>query len=261
MRRKHPDLLAILIITLVTLILSLSGLRAGNIEYETMPLWMAPFGILLVLFIPGYAIISAILPKVGSEKTLLLSLGVSISLSAVGGLILNLTPWGLTVITQSLWLSSISIIGIIFAWHRRKTLDHNFEMGVPSLRKNNLIIFGVAGLFLLVSVLMAYTSSKQAETTFTQLWAIPGVSEEGNYQIQIGIRNEEKQSETYNLYIEVDGRNLDEWAAIPLQSGNEWTTVYQLSGKPSRPIRISLYRISDIQNVYRWLRISPEEFK
>lgn len=261
MHRRHPDLLVMLIVTVLTLVLSLSGLRSGNVEYETLPLWMAPLGILMVLFVPGYGIVSAMLPKVGSEKTLLLSLGLSLSISVIGGLILNLTPWGLTVITQSLLLCTISLLGLFFAWHQRRTFDRNFEMGVPTLEKGNVIVFVVAGLFLLVSVLMAYQSSRQTETTFTQLWAIPAVSEAGTYQIQIGIRNEEKQSETYNLYMEVDGRRLDEWPAIPLPAGGEWVTVYELYEKPSRPIRISLYRISDLNEVYRWLRISPEAFK
>lgn len=261
MHRKHPDLLVALIITVLILVISLSGLRAGNIEYETMPLWMAPFGILMVLFIPGYAIVSAALPKVGSEKTLLLSLGLSISISAVGGLVLNLTPWGLTPTTRSLWLSVIALVGIILAWQQRRTHPHDFDIGLPSLQQENIAIFGLAGFVLLGSVLIAYVSSKQAETTFTQLWAIPLMTTESRYEIQIGIRNEEKQSEIYNLYIDEDGRRLEEWSEIPLELGGEWTTTVQLSDKPSRPIRISLYRVNDLNNVYRWLRLSPEAFK
>jgi len=261
MYRRHPDLLVMLIVTVLTLLISLSMLRSGNMEYETLPLWMAPLGILMVLFIPGYAVVAAMLPKVGSEKTLLLSLGLSLSINVVGGLVLNMTPWGLTVITQSLWLCTISLLGLIFAWHQRRTFDRNFETGVPSLEKGNVIVFVVAGLFLLISVFMAYQSSQQTETTFTQLWAIPAVSEEGSYQIQIGIRNEEKQPETYDLYMEVDGRRLNEWPEIPLPAGGEWVTIYELSKKPNQPIRISLYRISDLNEVYRWLRISPEAFK
>lgn len=261
MHLRHPDLLIVLIITLLTLILGISGIRSGNIEYETMPLWMAPVGVLMVLFVPGYAIVSVMLPKVGSEKTLLLSLGLSISISAVGGLVLNLTPWGLTPTTHSLWLSTIALISIILAWRQRRTLAKNFEMGVPSLRKENVIIFGLAGYILLGAVVIAYISSQQTETTFTQLWAIPTVTSEGTYEIQIEIRNEEKQFETYNLYIDVNGRRLDEWSTISLESGDEWTTTIHLPKRPSQPIRISLYRIQDLDNAYRWLRISPEAFK
>ena len=261
MHLRHPDLLVVFIIILLTLILGISGIRSGNIEYETMPLWMAPLGILMVLFVPGYAIVSAMLPKVGSEKTLLLSLGLSISISAVGGLVLNLTPWGLTPATHSLLLGTIAYIGIFLAWRQRRNLSQNFEMGVPSLHKENIVIFGLAGYILLGAVVIAYISSRQTETTFTQLWAIPTVTAEGTYEIQIEIRNEEKQLETYNLYIDIDGRLLDEWSTIQLETGGQWTTNFQLPDKPSRPIRISLYRIQDLDKVYRWLRVSPDAFK
>lgn len=261
MQSKHPDLLVVFIISLLTLILGISGIRSGNIEYETMPLWMAPLGILMVLFVPGYAIVSATMPKLGSEKKLLISLGLSISISALGGLVLNMTPWGLTPRMHSLWLSSIALIGIIIAWYQRRTHNHNFEVGVPVLHKENIIIFGLAGYILIGAVLIAYISSRQTETAFTQLWAIPTVTTEGTYEVQIGIRNEEDLSETYNLYIDINGRRLDEWSKIPLKSGDEWTTTISLPEKPSQPIRISLYRIQDPVNVYRWLRISPETFK
>jgi uncharacterized membrane protein len=261
MHRRYPDLLLLLVIAGLTLVVGLSGLRANNIEYETMPVWMAPLGISMVLFIPGYAIVTAVLPNIGSERTLLLSLGLSIAISAIGGILLNLTPWGLTPGTWAIWLSTIAIIGIILAYRQRRTFSQNFEMGVPSLQKENIAIFGLAGFILLISVLIAYISSIQTETTFTQLWAIPNVTPEGRYEVQIGIRNEEKLPEVYNLYIEVDSQRLDEWPTIPLESGSEWITVYQLPEKPNRPIRILLYRINDMNHAYRWLRISPEAFK
>ena len=129
------------------------------------------------------------------------------------------------------------------------------------MQRENIAVFGWAGFILLGSVLIAYVSSKQAETTFTQFWAIPTVTAESKYAIQIGIHNEEKRPETYNLYIDVDGRRLEEWPTIPLDSGDEWTVLFQLPDKPSRPIRLSLYRINDLNNVYRWLRLPPEAFK
>lgn len=261
MRLKHPDLFIVLIITLLTLIISISGIRSGNIEYETLPLWAAPLGILMVLFVPGYVVVAAMLPKVGSEKTLLLSLGLSVSISVVGGLVLNTMPWGLTLVTESLWLSTISFVGILFAWRWRRTHVHEFETGLPSLQKENVAIFGVAGLILLGSVSVAYISSEQKETTFTQLWALPTVTADGKFEIQIGIRNEEKQFENFNLYIDIDGKRLEEWPTIPLEARGEWVTNVELSHIPDRPIQISLYRVKDLKNVYRWLRISPEAFK
>jgi uncharacterized membrane protein len=261
MRLKSPDLLFAAIIVGLTLVVALARIRSGNIEYETMPFWMAPVGILMVLFIPGYCIVTGILPAIGSEKTLLLSLGISASISVVGGIILNLTPWGLTPATWSLLLSLIAVIGIILSWRQRRDHARNFETGVPSLQKEHVVIFGWAGLILVSSVLIAYFSSKQTETTYSQLWAIPSATAEGHYEIQIGIRNEEMQPEVYDLYMDINGRLLNEWSAISLEPGKEWITTVELLEQPSQPIQISLYRNDDGSNVYRWLHLSPEAFK
>ena len=264
MHLKYPDLLAALSIVVIVLVIVFAGGRSGNIEYETMPTWTAPMGILMVLFVPGYSVVAWLLPDIGSEKTLLLSLGISLSLSALGGILLNLTPWGLNVLSWSLWLCAISLIGIMFAWLQRRSDAQNFDVGLPHLHWENIVIFGLAGFILLGAVLISRVSSRRAETTFTQLWAIPSVLTENRddlYSIQIGVRNEEQKLDVYSLYAEVDGRRLDEWDEIRLEPGHEWITTIKLYDIPVESIQIYLYRVDDMKSVYRWLRVSPDAFR
>ena len=59
-------------------------------------------GIPIVLFIPGYLLVSVLFPGKKTEKGLdvvekiALSLGVSIAIVPLLGIVLNYTPWGIT---------------------------------------------------------------------------------------------------------------------------------------------------------------------
>jgi len=77
-------------------------------------------GIVFVLFLPGYAFIKMLFPskvpiKTSSEnmdtvERLALSLGMSLSLIPIVGLILNYTPWGIRLTSITLSLLSLTIV-------------------------------------------------------------------------------------------------------------------------------------------------------
>jgi uncharacterized membrane protein len=77
-------------------------------------------GIIFVLFLPGYTFIKALFPtkvpiKTSSEnldtiERIALSLGMSIALVPIIGLILNYTPWGIRLMPITLSLLALTII-------------------------------------------------------------------------------------------------------------------------------------------------------
>jgi hypothetical protein len=79
-------------------------------------------GIIFVLFLPGYAFIRACFPVSTPLKTLkksldgveriVLSLGMSLAMVAIVGLVFNYTPWGISLIPMTL---SLLILTIFFA--------------------------------------------------------------------------------------------------------------------------------------------------
>jgi len=70
-------------------------------------------GFPLVLFLPGYSLISALFPKKGELdgiERIALSIGLSIALALIIGLVLNYTPWGIRLGPVLLVMSSLILI-------------------------------------------------------------------------------------------------------------------------------------------------------
>ena len=94
-------------------------------------------GIIFVLILPGYAFIKALFPatlpfKTSSEnldniERIALSIGMSLALVPIVGLILNYTPWGIRLTPVTLSLLALTVIcstAAVFREHQTKT-SHN----------------------------------------------------------------------------------------------------------------------------------------
>jgi uncharacterized membrane protein len=91
-------------------------------------------GILLVLFLPGYALTGAIFPAKkdleGIERAVI-SLGLSIAIVPIMGLVLNYTIWGIQEITILTSLSVFILLMCAIAYHRRSLLPEEEVFEVP----------------------------------------------------------------------------------------------------------------------------------
>jgi len=91
-------------------------------------------GILLVLFLPGYALTGAIFPAKkdieGIERAVI-SLGLSIAIVPIMGLVLNYTIWGIQEITLLTSLSIFILLMCAIAYHRRSLLPEEEAFEVP----------------------------------------------------------------------------------------------------------------------------------
>lgn len=70
-------------------------------------------GFLLVLFIPGYLLVSALFPRkdeIDAVERIALSIGLSICIVVFVGLCLNYTPWGIRLGTILLALSAFILV-------------------------------------------------------------------------------------------------------------------------------------------------------
>ncbi len=87
-------------------------------------------GSVFVLFIPGYVAVEALFPKgreLDSIERFALSVGLSLALVPLVGLLLNYTPWGirLTPIVISLVILTIGLAVIAFARRYRLSVERN----------------------------------------------------------------------------------------------------------------------------------------
>jgi uncharacterized membrane protein len=115
-KEKPWDLLVVNVIaallTVITLIINVEILRVF-------------LGFTVVLFLPGYAIISALFPKaegLDNIERVALSFGISVAVVPLVGLILNYSPWGIRIYPMLISLFLLISIFSIIAWYRRNQL-------------------------------------------------------------------------------------------------------------------------------------------
>ena len=114
MRRNQADLLIVSGLVLLTAAVSiLSGGHSNGLH--------AALSLPFVLFLPGYAFSAALLPdgRTGLAERLALSIGLSIAIAALGGLLLNVLPAGLTAGSWRLLLLGVTLTAAAFAFLRR----------------------------------------------------------------------------------------------------------------------------------------------
>ena len=79
------------------------------------------FGSVLVLFLPGYSLIEALYPKHELDELtrFALSIGLSIALVPLTGLVLNYTPFGIRLLPVAISLSALTTILLCYALFRK----------------------------------------------------------------------------------------------------------------------------------------------
>jgi hypothetical protein len=79
------------------------------------------FGSVLVLFLPGYALIEALYPKGELDELtrFALSIGLSLALVPLTGLALNYTPWGIRLLPVVISLAGLTVVLLVVALARK----------------------------------------------------------------------------------------------------------------------------------------------
>ena len=95
------------------------------------------FGVPVVLFIPGYALIAALFPgakDIDGMERVALSFGLSIAVVPLTGLALNYTPWGIRLDPIVTCISLLTIGLCLAAQYRRALLPPEERFSVPAGR-------------------------------------------------------------------------------------------------------------------------------
>ena len=226
-------------------------------------------GLPLVLFFPGYALVVALFPKrkdTGGLGRVALSFGLSIAVTALVGLILNYTPWGVTLYPMLLSLTVFILVTSATAYYRRRRLAAeerftvSFRVALPQwARLSNLD--RVLSVVLVLSVLaaigaVAYTvAAPRAGEGFTEFYVLglegdvedyPGELVMGEEAIVIvGIVNHEGKEKSYHIEVIIDGVVNGEVGPLVLADEDKWeeevSFVPKLAGDDQR-VELLLYK-------------------
>ncbi|MEM2179169.1 MAG: DUF1616 domain-containing protein, partial [Candidatus Methanomethylicaceae archaeon] len=96
-------------------------------------------GSLFVLFLPGYSLIEALYPReeeLSPLERLALSIGLSLAIVPLVGLILNYTPWGIRLDPIITALSFLTLGLLLISSYRKYYLKKIIVFAKPSIKTN-----------------------------------------------------------------------------------------------------------------------------
>ncbi len=246
---KSTDILAVIILTIIMVALALT---------------MTPVRILalpLVLVLPGYSLTEALFPRrsLGFPERLLFTLGLSLVVVILGGLVLNLTPTGLRTDSWAVFSSTFTLGASATALVRRRGQDidplarlRNMPIGLTIrqwlLLGSAIIVVGAAVVISMVGAI------QQPRPGFTQLWLLPAGGTQPKNVVRLGVNNKESATMDYRLAVNINGKAVKTWSSINLRSNAQWNSilVLQQSGHTgTTKVEATLYIKDAPSKVYR----------
>jgi hypothetical protein len=237
------------------------GLLSATSAGRTAPaIFTIPIGLLVAVVLPGYTFSVALFPTLDRPARLLYTLGLNMCALILGGLVLNLLPWGLQPLSWAGWLTLIIFASSIAGWMRRRApQSYLVSQRQIELSRGSMALIAVGTLLLVLAFTFALYTDHQSDEPFTQLWAIPMNTPESR-GFEVGIRNQTEHTAYYNLTVESGGRRIQEWRALKLEPDAEWVQPITLPDVPTSPIIAYLYLADAPDIIHRTVQIAPEAF-
>jgi uncharacterized membrane protein len=224
------------------------------VEWELGPLRVV-FAIVLVAIMPGLALTTAIFiqPPLNFVEKLAVSIGLSLGLVALGGILLHFTALGVQTTSWALFLGGITIIanGVALA-RTAATRQVDSTLISSPVRIPQLILVFLAGLIMVGAFLTAQAGAVNRPVPgYTQLWMV--WQDESQQMVILGLQNREKESMRYRLQLSTKQGNVAEWSDITLESGERWQIEYTPPANVTEKdtIRATLYRLDAPDESYR----------
>jgi uncharacterized membrane protein len=205
-----------------------------------------------VLFFPGYALSVALVPAKENINALLrvaISIGLSIAVVVVLGLLLNFSVWGITLESLLAIITIFLIICTGIAWRRQKkladterfTIDYSL---VLSWRRWNawervisiamvLFILGACGTATYVLV------NPNPGQVFTEFYLLNNEGMARDFprdftlgqtsEVNLGIVNHEHTVNDYRVLVSLDSVTIAEISGISLNHDTKWEGIYRFT--------------------------------
>jgi hypothetical protein len=217
----------------------------------------------LVLFIPGYAIVAAAFPsgRLGTTERMLFSLGASLALVALAGLLLHWTALGLRPAAWAVALGNITLVASLVALVRRwqqPAGDALRPLALPRFGSAGLTLaqagqLGLALLLVAGALLIARDGAiQQRATGFTQLWVLPDSAAQID-SVRLGVSNREPGAIGYRLLVTASGTIIGSWPQITLGPNEQWEATVALPTDQPAAVTVEavLYRLDTPDTAYR----------
>ena len=253
MKHRSIDIFVVIAVTLVAITLVFT-VRSDNVPVRILAL---P----LVLVLPGYALTSALFvgQAFGIIERLVFSLGISLVIVISGGLLLDVTPFGLGSDSWAVLLGGITLAASIVTLVRRRrqnvSAPHWWGSKGIGLTFRQGLLLGMAAAIVCAAIAVSIIGAeRQSYPGFTQLWILPVSGATRKDTVLLGVRNMEKAAMEYHLRVKVDGKLVKRWPAIDLKPGEKWEAalvILPAKHVGSTEVEAVLYRADDPTTIYR----------
>ena len=225
------------------------------------------FGLCLVLFFPGYTLLSALFPekgKLSGIERIALSFGLSLAVVPIIGLILNYTPWGIRLYPILISITLFILVTSAVAWQRQRRLPAEvrfyvaFNLKLPQWAKMGTLDKGLS-ISLIVAIVVAVSclgyviaTPRQGEK-FTEFYILSTEGKAENYpsevivgeeaRVILGIVNHEYQPTSYRVEVRISRVKNKELHTGILAREEKW----------EKEVSFTLNKIGVKQKVEFWL--------
>lgn len=210
----------------------------------------------LVLLLPGYTLIAVTMSSsaLSRSERIALSVGISLGVAALGGFLLDTTPWGLRAGTWTVLLGSITLVNCIGATIRRRHDASRYMTIRSGISVGQAALLGLAFIVLVGALQVSRIGATDPQkVSFTQLWLLPA-HQDNHSAVQIGINNMELATTHYRLVLEIKDHVIQEWPTIDLAPQQQWLATTLVLPKKSGEadlVEALLYREDAPGIVYR----------
>ena len=211
-------------------------------------------GVPLVLFAPGYVWVEVFFDsRLGVELGAALSVAVSLTITALGGVLLSVSGVRLGRSSWLALLAGVTLTGAAVAATARargRIVSRVDPVGSSRTQRISVaqeIRLGMAGLLVAAALGIAvYSANAQAQPPYTQLSLSQHGSAPGTAQVVLG--NHEQGAQHYRLVVSTDGIVSKAWA-VTLAEGASWQR--SVPARPGHRLAVDVYRTVSSGPPYR----------
>lgn len=239
-------------------------------------------GLFLIIVFPGYSLVESLFPRksdLDGIERVALSIGLSLALIPILGLILNFSPWGIKfesiLFAASLWITIFSLLGL----YRRRSASENASIKVEILKTKAWITqhrrppdIAVIALIIIASIILILGVSWRIQSPssgepFTEFYVLgetrmlqdypTNLSLGSTQNYRIGIINNEEAETIYSVKAFIKEDSVGEKVGIRLGIGDKWEEEFGIvpkGGGTQEKLVFELYR-EDEKDPYRKLHL------
>ena len=281
MKVKFQNDLLLLSILTVSLVLIITFLSSNALRIV--------LGIPFVLFFPGYTLTAALFNRknaLDAIERVALSFGLSIVVVSLSGLILNYTPWGITLYSVLISVVIFIFVASLIAWYRRRSLAESERFSISltfnlASWKSQGLPDKILSAILIVTMLGAigtlgyvFAAPKVGER-FTEFYILGPegkaegypkelvVGEEG--RVIMGIINREHETVSYRLEVTIDGTRHSEIGPVVVLHDGRWERevgFMPLLPGDNQKVEFLLYRQGQSEvyrSIHLWINIKKQD--